>query len=280
MTELGTSRVSKKAAVARAFDDQSLAHLRARLEELPSRYVGLLDRLNGHLYRTERGEELALHGVGRRLRVMQSCIHDFFRNLPPEEEGVPHSDRVTAAIVSMHAFTIHVYGCLDNLAGVWVHECDVRGDNGLPLPNKKIGFRKKNKTVLRSLPAALSKQLTDSEEWMEGLENFRDALAHRIPPYIPPYMVTESRRAEFQKLEAERLNAAWNLKFDEERELEARQMKVAHFRPISTHSFTEGARSVIVHGQMFCDFLTIEQLTCQILDALKAVPRPSEKPTK
>lgn len=259
--------------MGRAFDDQSLQHLESRLGELPRRYAGLLERLNGHHYKTDRGEELALHGLGRRLRIMQSCITSFFRELPPEEEGVPDTDRVTAATVAMHAFTIHVYGCLDNLAGVWVHEFDVRGDDGLVLNKMHIGFRKKNKSVLASLPTGIRQQLIDSEDWMEALENFRDALAHRVPPYIPPFMVAEARRAEFNKLEAERLNAVWNLRFDEEAEIEARQMKVAHFRPISTHSFTEGAKNVIVHGQMFCDFLTIEQLTVQILDALKEAAR-------
>ena len=104
--------------------------------------------------------------------------------------------------------------------------------------------------------------------WFDHLENFRHALAHRIPLYIPPYIVLDSKLPQHQELEVAMMQAkmdgdmaAYDLLSDE-------QKKLAVFNPIMTHSFEEEARRVVFHAQLLADFNTVEEVGHRILAEL------------
>ena len=43
--------------------------------------------------------------------------------------------------------------------------------------------------------------LTGLGDWFDHIIDFRDALVHRIPLYIPPYIVSQDNDAKYQALE-------------------------------------------------------------------------------
>ncbi|MGA9007791.1 MAG: hypothetical protein WB495_13135 [Xanthobacteraceae bacterium] len=95
---------------------------------------------------------------------------------------------------------------------------------------------------------------------------FRHALAHRIPLYIPPYVISQEKLAEYEQLEAKKY-ATKNL--DEYERLTMEQMKLAKFAPWMQHSYEEGSKRILFHPQILRDFRTVEEVALKLLDELK-----------
>ena len=105
---------------------------------------------------------------------------------------------------------------------------------------------------------------------VEHIKNFRDALAHRIPLYIPPYVVKTSNAHEVTRLDQE-ANAAFSRgDLAEYNRLIDEQRKLGEFRPWMTHSFYEQAPHIVFHPQLISDYGTVDELGTNMLEALQA----------
>ena len=235
-------------------------------------YMGLEGRCNNVIlnylkkeFTNERANEFVCHGLCRRLRLMIRCIEKVFIVLPPDFREVPNSDMLHDVTVQLQAFAFNTFGCLDNLAHVWVLEKDVRKNNGDPLPLQWIGFGINNKTVRDTLSDRFLEYLSEIDDWYQNLENFRHALAHRIPLYIPPGYLTEEHAAQYRNIQV-RINEAMRQKdYAAVDELEDAQTALLSFHPIATHSFGENANIVYFHGQMLNDINTVQELASRLL---------------
>ena len=94
-----------------------------------------------------------------------------------------------------------LFGRLDNIAWIWVHERDVKGKAGAELGLLEVGLGKK--FVRKALTDNFRRLLDNRQKWLANLVNFRDSLAHRIPLYIPPYVVPKPNQEKYKELEAE-----------------------------------------------------------------------------
>tara|TARA_R110000787_G_scaffold1497_6_gene6261 strand:- start:31356 stop:31796 length:441 start_codon:yes stop_codon:yes gene_type:complete len=136
--------------------------------------------------------------------------------------------------------------------------------NGSDLPNVYVGLREKNKLVRASFRPEFREYLKSIDKWIGNLEDFRHALAHRIPLYIPPYCIPEDNRDAYEHLEKQKFqcsSAEWE-------RLDAEQMELCHFAPIMQHSFGEKSRPIVFHAQVIADFNTIIELGLKILEEL------------
>ncbi|MHA1523493.1 MAG: hypothetical protein ACTSY1_03690 [Alphaproteobacteria bacterium] len=106
------------------------------------------------------------------------------------------------------------------------------------------------------------------ENWFEYLENYRHALAHRIPPYIPPYAVTPENEEAFKSLDARMQYASKCKDFTEHDRLSEKQRKLCFFRPWVMHSFEENSKTIVFHAQVLADFNTIDVLGHKVLKEL------------
>jgi len=143
--------------------------------------------------------EHAAHGFCRRVTTLGRCIHNVFELIPPEKEGLPERDVVTDTEINLQAFLFNVFGALDNLA--WI----VRQEKGLMKPNgKSLGFDDTGlgpKKLIRSLVSGkLATYLASFDPWFEYLEQFRHALAHQIPIYVPPISCLRRKRQNIMTL--------------------------------------------------------------------------------
>lgn len=120
--------------------------------------------------------EHAQHGFCRRLHTLAQSIDHVFEMLPPEREDIPELQEVTAATIAIQAFTMNAFGCLENLAWIWVLEKNVKGKSGLELKPKDIGLGKPY--VQQSFSTSFRAFLESRKEWLGHLINFRDSLAH------------------------------------------------------------------------------------------------------
>jgi hypothetical protein len=169
------------------------------------------------------------------------------------------------AMINLQAFIFNAFGCIDNLA-CWVKEKGLQHD-GSPIPDTWIGLRENNTFVRQSFSIEFQEYLNGRNAWFKNLENFRHALAHRIPPYISPYTIPNDKVAAYQQQEKDRMAALGRRDKAEYERLSSEQRAVAEFVPCMKHSFEE-ATTIYFHPQVLTDFLTIEDLAQKMLKEL------------
>ena len=67
--------------------------------------------------------------------------------------------------IYLQAFLFNAYGCLENLAHIWVLEKNVKRENGHPLLRTWVGLGSKNDVVLKSLPKSFTEGAILVRRW-------------------------------------------------------------------------------------------------------------------
>ena len=252
-----------------------MSYSREALKGLEDGFLGLEGKCNdlnsSYLMRefsNERAQEFARHGFCRRLGLMTRCIRKVFELLPPDTLGAPDADESQGATVHLQAFVFNTYGCLDNLAHIWVLERGVKQVDGTSLHVSQVGLGRKNKEVLGSLPKEFTDYLSELSEWFDYLEGFRHALAHRIPLYIPSGVVPDEKAEEYADIQARINEAMRRHDFEMVDRLEEEQRDLLAFPVIATHSFGENADILYFHAQMLSDFNTVREIATRMLSCL------------
>jgi hypothetical protein len=222
------------------FTDEQLEELEVKLQTIEGRTNNLLLKCTLQSFANKKTQEFARQGFGRRIQTVRRCIHRVFEIVPPETVMVPDRDLLFDAQINLQAFYANVFGAADNLAWMWVHE---RGLSSQIMP-LQIGLRKKNTAVRGSLPTDFLSYLETIDQWFEYVTEYRDALAHQVPLYIPPGAVRESEVALANELQA-RMNAALVVQ--------------------------ETAGVVYFHPQIIADFGVIEEIALKMFDALQGI---------
>jgi hypothetical protein len=178
---------------------------------------------------------------------------------------IPSRTKLHDIQINIQAFIANVYGATDNLAWVWVHERGLADK----IPRNHVGFRGSNKEVRSSLPSEFHDYLKTLDPWMKYVIEYRDALAHRIPLYIPPGGVPTKAVDAYNDL-ARRMNDALYVRGDgfEYEQLSAEQSLLLVFQPLITHSIRETTAHFAFHVQMLADFATVEEIAYKMLDEL------------
>jgi len=170
--------------MANYFSAERIAELNAGHREVYRQFRELQERFFLRTYKSERGAEYAKHGFCRRLETLVRTIDQVYELLPPQQEKIPDRDNVVDGTIAIQAFTMNAFGCLENIAWVWLYEKNVKNDDGTDFDPMDVGLGKKK------LRKALTQQFRDyldrKRDWRENLIEFRDSLAHRIPLFIPP----------------------------------------------------------------------------------------------
>lgn len=226
-------------------------------------------------FRSARATEFARHGYARRLKILLRCIERVYGDLPPERQTLPSRDELTDAAIHIQAFIFNIFGAIDNLA--WIHAYEI---GPIPLTKKKeihyakVGLGPKNKDMRALLSPKFSEFLDGLADWFELLENFRHALAHRIPLYIPPYAVPPASHAAYDNLEREMAAAAKRGDLAAFDRFSVAQAALGQFRPVIQHSFEENQKLPQFHAQMLADLETVIEMGRQMLDEIAYRQKP------
>ena len=202
---------------------------------------------------TSRVREHLLHGAARRVGVIRRSIENVFALFPPNTERPLSRDHLSDVQINLHAFVMNLYGIYDNWAWAYVLRHNLEGVIG---DRRRVGLF--NAATRNHLPLPLQAYLTTNTttEWHEKYaKSYRDALAHRIPPYIPPAEFTPEEGTRYNELENEKVECIWKLQWERLDEVWAEQAALG--RPSFTfiHAFTEDEppRPIILHPQMLSD---------------------------
>lgn len=251
------------------YSDQSIADMRAEYQSVNGKLNHLVEQYALLNLTNRRAKEFASQGYPRRLKIIVRCMDNVFTAIPPDRESLPSRDELSDATINIQSFVFNVFGSIDNLAWIWVCEKGQKRADGTPIPDRYVGLGPDNVAVRGLLSAAVQAHLTTLDEWFSHLENLRHALAHRIPLYIPPYVIQARDEAAYKDFEAKMIAAIKAHDFAAYDTLSAEQMKLGCFRPWVQHSFEENAKPVVFHAQMLADFNTVEELGRKMLDELR-----------
>ncbi|RXR28462.1 hypothetical protein [Sphingobium fluviale] len=232
------------------------------------RAQSLIQSYMSRKYNSATAEEYSINGFCRRLGTLRHCIKTIYEVLPPDFAGLPDRTLIDTITIHVQAFVFNVFGALDNLAFVWVHERNVVGSNNRPLPNGRIGLTADKDHVRQSFPPEFQQLLRDSDEWFGYLEAFRHSLGHRIPLYIPPFTIPPEKIEEYQKLEHEAHVALMRYDFEGHTRLQRERDSLCSFRPWMQHSLNTDRPPIVFHAQVLADFATVELLGQRMLGAL------------
>lgn len=228
-----------------------LCEVRQEIREVAGRVVEQL----AYTLQNEKARVYAREGVARRLGVVERCLMQIFEIFPPNRDRrLTEEERIDVSIY-FHAYVINVHGLLDNLAWVACCECEAS------LRPQEVGFF--YGAVKPYLPKALA-DLASSEamtHWREQYsKEFRDSLAHRLPPYLP-----HAIRRDFEKEYA----SLWRKLFEARNVVEvsrvlARMEELEEANPV----IWLGTQGVILHAQLVADTRLILQVTSLFVDAV------------
>jgi hypothetical protein len=188
----------------------SYATLQERLDVIATAYASFP-------YKTLPGRQYATRGFLRRFSTMHHCIERVFEMLPPEREERPVDAVLLDTAVYIQSFVMNEFGAVDNLAWIWVSE------NSLKIGRTDIGLGPKCTSVRASLSQETRDYLAGLDDWFAHITDFRDALAHRIPLYIPPFIVSEEDDPAYEALEVRKLETNDSDEYDQ---LSAEQAKL------------------------------------------------------
>jgi hypothetical protein len=246
--------------MARYFNQTYIDELYKSRDEMRKQYADLRECFLVRTFKSDRGREFAHHGFCRRLGTMVRAVETVFEKLPPELEEIPARDTVVDATIAIQSFVMNAFGCLDNLAWIWVCEKPVLDDDGKDLPPHKVGLGPKCKDVRVSFSKEFVTYLESRQDWIDKhLKGFRDSLAHRIPLYIPPFIVSPKTVDEYNKLERDSADALRKHDLKGYEKLQETQKSLGIWRPWITHSVTEKSPKAVFHAQLIQDYVTIDE---------------------
>lgn len=248
------------------FSAKRITELHAAREEIHRKFNSLREKLVLRTYNTDRGAEFAKHGFARRLETLVRTIDVVYELLPPEQEQIPQREDVVDAAIAIQAFTMNAFGCLENIAWIWLYEKDVRNGNGTPLDIHEVGLGKKK--LRKSLTPQFRTYIDGKQAWFGNLISFRDSLAHRIPLYIPPYVVPKPNEQRYSELEKAKFQEPARSDAMEYEKLKDEQLQLCQFLPGMMHSIYEDAPQVEFHSQLLNDYVTIDEYGCTLLTEL------------
>lgn len=209
------------------------------------------------LLKNERAKEFLRNGVCRRLQTIQRCITNIFSIFPVDRTELLDWDELGDVGINLHAFLINAHGVPDNLMWVYLLE------RAIHLEPRQIGlFNPRTKPYLPKEVSAYVKSERMIKWHTEYAKNYRDALAHRIPPYVPPSVLTPEQQARYKIIEEEIVAAAKAGDFDRALALEEEQATCGEVCLAFSQTFLDdkACDPVLLHGQLIVDARTVLQL--------------------
>ncbi len=145
-----------------------------------------------------RAKTFATEALGRRLPVVERAVLNIFRIYPSDRRSFIARDEGTDIAIQLHAFAINVYALFDNIAWICALEAELK------LTPLEIGpFKRRCQAAIPEEFQAYLAQPTVRRWFDEYGKVYRDSTAHRIPPYLPPRVLTPDEVTRWQELHVE-----------------------------------------------------------------------------
>jgi hypothetical protein len=179
--------------------------VRDRVVTIQARVIQMAGRLTN-----DRAREHMMHGLARRLRILHLGLGAIVAVAYPSRRQ-PLSDAEQLDLtLHLNSFYLHVRGCLDNLAWCLTHELQLFGSEmqEQALAPKVNLFDTSFVRTLTLVAPDVGASVLRHATWHGDLKSIRDPVAHRIPIYAVPSVLTneeaERYRAVYRRAEKAR----------------------------------------------------------------------------
>lgn len=260
------------------YDEQALKSIAEKYAEVGRIYDQLALRLSSMLSSIcgAKAREYLTQGVGRRLSILTRCIHNIFNIFPIGRTKHLTLEELADVDINLHAFFVNLSGLLDNLGWVFVYENDLFGSSKEgKLGKNDIGLF--NIKTQSRLPDDFRTYLNTEriKRWYsEYSKNYRDALAHRIPAYVPPFTLNREEQEKYLALDAQihalDIGLYDNLSICDQ--LREKQKELGKPSLFFTHSFAEGSQPMLLHAQVIIDYMTVEEILNSFCENMRPKP--------
>jgi hypothetical protein len=242
------------------FAPAQIAEMAAECNTMSKRCQDLVQAFMMRTYAEKQAREYSLHGFARRLYTLVECVEMIFENLPPERDQLPTRKERLEATIGIQGFVFNAFGSINNLAWIFAIEKAIKNKKGDPLHRNSIGLAAHNMAIRKNLSQNFQNYLKAKDEWFKQLEDFRHALAHRVPLFVPPYIITPDKEAAYNELQIAMDDAIARRDFDTYDKKSEQQRALGIFRPMMLHSVVETEVYVAFHPRIIADFATVEEI--------------------
>ncbi len=211
--------------------------------------------VQGHSIAEPRVQEHLLHGAGRRVKLLERTLQNVFEVFPPSTERPLVEEARADVQINLQAFVINLCGIFDNWAWAFVLRHNLESQIG---DRRNVGLF--NKATKKHLPEPIEsylKSLNITQWYGDYLKNYRDALAHRIPLYIPPAVFTVEEDEHYKKLENEEVECIKSRDWERLDQIREEQAAIGKSCLTFLHSFSgsgeDSPRPMLLHPQLLCD---------------------------
>lgn len=256
------------------YDEKSVDAINEKFEEVHRIHYRLLLSLYAlePKLKHAKAKEYLMHGVSRRLKILTKCIDNIFEIFPIDRTEHLSHDGLANLDINLHAFFINISGIFDNMAWVIAHERKLIGDRKdgkIRKENVSLFNKKFQKHLAEEYRGFLNSD--DIKKWYSNYsKHYRDALAHRIPLYTPPSILTNKEAQEYQDIELQKqvLIAKFTIpeNIDKHDQLNKKQSELGRPSPFFIHSIEEGSKQIMMHAQIITDYVTIEEAIMKFFD--------------
>ncbi|MBU0533856.1 MAG: hypothetical protein KJ887_03525 [Candidatus Omnitrophica bacterium] len=257
--------------MTRILRDEDVEKIEQNLILLKSRYTKLVFKIFNiqNVFKNEKSKEYLIHGVVRRLDVIERCVENIYSIFPLRREKLLSRDELKDVDINLHAFFINIFGLLDNIAWVVVYE----KNKSVTIDKRTVGLYKKE--TQECLDDDFKKYLNSDimKKWHdEYLRNYRNALSHRIPLYVHPKKLTQKQKEQEEVIGEKIVEAMKNQDTDEMDTLQREMDGIGEPSPSFVHSLSEtGNKFVILHAQVITDFGTVEEIIKKFCESFEVV---------
>ena len=208
-----------------------------------------------------RAREYVLHGICRRLRIIRRCIDNTFAIFPVDRKEFLRGEERSDLEINLHAFIINIYGLQDNIAWVYVIEKHLED----VVEGGRLGVGLFNKNTQCHLPKEVCEYLDSGiiKSWHQWYaKNYRDALAHRIPLYVPPSTMTPTDAQKYRELENQISEQMKKGDFERTEALMEEQEAIGSICAAFLHSSSDSDSSspILFHPQVIVDGKTVMEI--------------------
>jgi hypothetical protein len=248
------------------YDQRSLKEITEKYRDIGRIHDQLMLRLMSLLSRlkNDKAKEYLTQGAGRRLNIVTRCVENIFGIFPIGQTAQLTREELADVVINLHAFFVNLSGLFDNLGWVFVFENELLGEpTEGKLGRNEVGLF--NRKTQSRLPDALRTYLQSErlQNWYSVYsKNYRDALAHRIPLYVPPFVLSGADQEKYLELEAQlqALDRTVHDNFAIYDDILERQKQLGQASPFFVHSVGEEDHPVFLHAQVIADYATIEEI--------------------
>src|SRR5688572_15060337 len=112
------------------FSSDQLQQFTEEYSKVKGKYYQLLKQYTCLQFNNPDAYEYARHGFLRRIKTLQRCVQNIFTICPPDRTERPSSDELDDIIINLQSFVFNIFGCIDNLAWIWVKEKQLKNKKG------------------------------------------------------------------------------------------------------------------------------------------------------